>query len=74
MSNTVHGFAGRQINVNQSKLDNGFVVLEIQNAQGGHCASVVLTPKGAKQLSDIMEKQAQQAMALGLMQDMAVQA
>jgi hypothetical protein len=71
MKNIVHGFAGRQINVNQSKLDNGFVVLEIQNAQGGHCASVVLTPKGAKQLSEIMEAEAQKAIALGIVKEMA---
>lgn len=61
MCSKVHGMAGRQVNVNQSKLDNGFVVLEIQSAQGGHCASVVLTPKGADQLAEIMAKQAQKA-------------
>lgn len=72
MGNAVHGFAGRQINVNQSKLDNGLIVLEVQNAGGGHCASVVLTPKGAKQLSDIMESHAQTALALTMKKDMAV--
>ena len=52
------------VDVRQSALDRGLVVLEIQNAQGGHCASIVLTPKGAKQLSDAMGHHAQTAMAV----------
>jgi hypothetical protein len=71
-NHVIHGFAGRMVDTRQSALDRGLVVVEIQNAQGGHCASVVLTPKGAKQLSDALEHQAQVAIAANLLAEMAV--
>lgn len=70
----IHGFAGRCIEARESKLDNGLIVVEIQNAIGGHCASVVLTAKGAKQLADAMEAEAQRAMAINLRAELAVSA
>ena len=69
----IHGFAGRCIEARESKIDNGLVVVEIQNATGGHCASVVLTAKGAKALSDALELQAQNALAIVFQAQMAVQ-
>lgn len=69
----VDGFAGRKVAVNQSKLNNGRVVLEIQNAKGEHCSSVVFSAVNAKKLSDFLENQAQVAMAVELKDEMAVQ-
>lgn len=71
-NNTIFGFAGRMVDIRQSLLDPGLVVLEIQNKEGGHCASVVLTPKGAKQVSDAMEHHAQTALAANIKAEMAV--
>ena len=68
----INGFAGRMVDVRQSAIDNGRVVLEIQNAQGDHCASVVLMPYAAKALSDALEHHAKTAIALTLRAEMAV--
>ena len=71
--NTIHGRAGRAIQVRQNALDSGLIVVEIQNAHGGHCASLVLTPIKAKELSDSIENQVQIAYASRLVAEMAVQ-
>lgn len=66
------GFAGRRIIVNQSRLDAGFVTVEVSGARGEHVGAIMLTPKGAAELSQLLENAAQTALAAGLLAELAV--
>ena len=47
----IYGMASRSVTAKQSKLDQGFVLLEVLGADGMANGSIVLTPKGADALS-----------------------
>lgn len=47
----IHGMAGRSALAEQSKLDPSLVLLQVAGADGALIGSIVLTPKGAGDLS-----------------------